>query len=57
MSMAAQSAAPEREVWQLLAGVPDPLASIAHNPGNQLSATRTATFVLDNGDWKLQSVD
>jgi len=40
-----------------LTGLPDLLVSIAHNPGNQLSTTRTATFLLDNGDWKLQSVD
>jgi hypothetical protein len=40
-----------------LAGMPDTLSAIAHMPGNQLSSTRTATFVLDNGDWKLQSVD
>ncbi|MGB7266344.1 MAG: hypothetical protein WBC92_12585 [Terracidiphilus sp.] len=37
-------------------GVPDALASIAHNPGNQLSTTRMATFVLTNGAWTLQSI-
>lgn len=40
-----------------LTGLPDPLVSIAHNPGNQLSTSRTATFVLENNDWKLQSVE
>lgn len=41
----------------VLAGVPDPLQGIAHNPGNQLSSKRTATFVLNNGAWTLQSID
>jgi len=40
-----------------LSGMPDSLVAMAHTPGNQLSTTRTATFVLDNNDWKLQSVD
>jgi hypothetical protein len=40
-----------------LNGLPDTLTSIAHTPGNQLSTTRTATFTLENNDWKLQSVD
>ncbi len=41
-----------------LTGLPEPLVDIAHNPGNQLSTSRTATFVLDaNNEWKLQSVD
>ncbi|MGO8786456.1 MAG: hypothetical protein ACLQVL_03615 [Terriglobia bacterium] len=40
-----------------LTGVPDVLVNIAHNPGNQLSTTRLAVFVLDGGAWKLQSVD
>jgi hypothetical protein len=40
-----------------LTGVPDPLQSIAHNAGNTLSTTRTADFTLDNGAWKLQSVN
>lgn len=40
-----------------LGGLPDTLVSMAHTPGNQLTTTRTATFILDNGDWKLQSVD
>jgi hypothetical protein len=40
-----------------LTGVPDPLVGIAHNPGNQLSSTRTADFVLDGGAWKLQSIN
>lgn len=37
-------------------GVPQPLQDMAHAPGNQLSQTRTADFTLDNGAWKLQSV-
>lgn len=40
-----------------LDGVPGPLQDIAHNPGNKLSNTRTATFALDNGAWKLQSIN
>jgi hypothetical protein len=40
-----------------LSGLPDPLVAMAHTPGNQLTNTRTATFVLDNNDWKLQTVD
>jgi hypothetical protein len=39
-----------------LDGVPAPLSEIAHNPGNKLSTKRTATFVLDNGAWKLQGI-
>jgi hypothetical protein len=38
-------------------GLPAPLVAIAHNPGNKLSTHRTATFTLDGGAWKLQSVD
>ena len=41
----------------VLTGVPDALQGIAHNPGNRLSTARTATFVLSNGAWTLQSVD
>jgi hypothetical protein len=40
-----------------LTGVPAPLVSIAHNPGNQLSVTRQADFVLDGDAWKLQSIE
>ncbi len=40
-----------------LDGVPGPLQDIAHNPGNQLATKRTATFVLDGGAWKLQSIN
>ena len=39
-----------------LDGVPAPLAEIAHNPGNKLSTKRTATFKVDNGAWKLDSI-
>ncbi len=37
--------------------LPSALQDIAHNPGNKLSNTRTATFAVDNGAWKLQSVN
>jgi hypothetical protein len=40
-----------------LDGVSAPLQEIAHNPGNRLSSKRTATFALDGGSWKLQSVN
>lgn len=40
-----------------LTGIPDPLVSIAHNPGNKLSSTRQADFVVQNGAWKLQSIE
>jgi hypothetical protein len=40
-----------------LDGLPAPLVEIARNPGNHLATPRTATFVLDSGAWKLQSVD
>jgi hypothetical protein len=38
-------------------GVPQPVQDLAHRPGNMLSAKRTADFVLDNGTWKVQSVE
>ncbi len=41
----------------VLTGVPDALSNIAHNPGNVLSTRRQATFVLENGAWKLQSTE
>ena len=40
-----------------LSALPAPLADIAHNPGNKLSTKRTATFVLNNGTWGLQSIN
>lgn len=40
-----------------LDGVPGPLQDMAHNPGNKLSNTRTATFAVDAGAWKLQSIN
>ncbi len=39
-----------------LSGLPDALQSIAQDPGNQLSTMRSATFALDGGAWKLQSI-
>ncbi len=38
-------------------GVPEPLVDIAHNPGNQLSIRRMADFALENGAWKLHSIE
>ncbi len=40
-----------------LDGVPSVLQDIAHNPGNKLSTKKTATFALDGGAWKLQSIN
>ncbi len=40
-----------------LEGVSDALQGIAHNPGNKLASKKTASFVLDNGAWKLQSIN
>ena len=40
-----------------LDGAPSALADIAHNPGNKLSTKRTATFSLDGGAWKLESIN
>jgi len=37
--------------------VSDSLSTIVHNPGNQLSSHRQATFAFDGGAWKLQSID
>jgi len=39
-----------------LSSLPDALQGIAHNPGNQLSTHRSATFVQSDGGWKLKSV-
>jgi hypothetical protein len=39
-----------------LDGLPAPLQDMAHNPGTRLSIRRTATFTLDSGTWKLQSI-
>ena len=40
-----------------LDGVPNALQDIAHNPGNRLSTKKTATFALEGGAWKLQSIN
>jgi hypothetical protein len=40
-----------------LTGVPQALQDIAHNPGNKLSVKRTASFVVADGAWKLQSIN
>jgi len=39
-----------------LSGLPAPLQGLAHNPGNTLAIRRHADFILDNGVWKLQSI-
>lgn len=39
-----------------LDGVDATLQAIAHNPGNKLTAKKTATFVLDGDHWKLDSI-
>ena len=40
-----------------LTGVPPALQDMAHNPGNRLTTKRTATFALDGGAGKLQSIN
>ncbi len=40
-----------------LAGLPDALKNIAHNPGNELTTKRMATFTLVNGAWSLKSIE
>jgi hypothetical protein len=40
-----------------LDGVPATLQDMAHDQGNRLSTTRTATFTLENGAWKLDSIN
>lgn len=40
-----------------LSDLPPSIVDIAHNPGNQLSTSRTAEFDLDpNGTWTLKSI-
>jgi hypothetical protein len=40
-----------------LAGVPQALQDIAHNPGNKLSTKKQADFALENGAWVLKSIE
>jgi hypothetical protein len=40
-----------------LDGVPNPLQQISNGPGNKLSSRHIATFVVDGGAWKLQSIN
>ena len=40
-----------------LDGIPSPLQDMAHAAGNRLSSKKTATFALDGGAWKLQSIN
>ena len=42
---------------QNLDGVPAALQEIAHNPGNKLSTKRHADFSLEEGVWKLHSIE
>jgi hypothetical protein len=37
-------------------GLPNDLQIISSGPGNKLSTKRLATFALDSGAWKLQSI-
>ncbi len=39
-----------------LEGVPDPIQKMARDSNTKVSARRTATFVLENGAWKLQGI-
>ena len=40
-----------------LDGVPSALQMISNGPGNKLSSRHIATFVVDEGAWKLQSIN
>lgn len=40
-----------------LDGVPDPLQSMARSTSTKVSVRRTATFTLENGAWKLKSIN
>lgn len=40
-----------------LEGVPDPLQGMARSTSTKVSVRRTATFTLENGAWKLQSIN
>lgn len=40
-----------------LDGVPVPLQDMTRNPGNKLTTKRTATFAVEGGAWKLQSIN
>ena len=40
-----------------LEGVPDAVQNMARQSSTRISTRRTATFVLDNGNWKLQSLN
>lgn len=40
-----------------LEGVPDPVQSMARGTSTRISTRKTATFVLDSGAWKLQSIN
>ncbi len=40
-----------------LSALPQPLQGVAQTPGNTLSNSRQATFVLTNGAWTLQSIE
>ena len=40
-----------------LSSLPQPLQGVAQTPGNTLTTSRQATFVLTNGAWTLQSIE
>ena len=40
-----------------LTGAPQVLQDIAHHPGNKLSSKKQADFALENGSWKLKSIE
>ena len=40
-----------------LENVPDPIQAMARHTGTKITVRRTAMFVLDNGAWKLQSIN
>jgi len=40
-----------------LAGLPDALQNIAHQPGNKLSTQRVATFALAGDKWTVKSIE
>lgn len=40
-----------------LEGVPDPVQRMARDSGTKITTRRTATFAVENGAWKLQSVN
>jgi hypothetical protein len=54
--MAGTKTVPYDEVTSL-EGVPDPVQQMARLSNTKISMRKAATFVLDNGAWKLQSIN